>query len=69
MERQNYFEKEEDFLKTLFERDKVVYSSISVLTPLKLTPELLLEKNFTIVYMGEYQHITHESIPLFINVF
>lgn len=63
MERQNYFEKEEDFLKTLFERDKVVYSSISVLTPLKLTPELLLEKNFTIEhcsiieYNGELRYL------------
>lgn len=56
MERKTYFEKEDDFLKVLLEKEQVLYSQMNILTPLKLTPELLTQKNFTIEYcsLSEY---------------
>ena len=56
MENNTYFEKEKDFLKILLDKEQVLYSQMNILTPLKLTPELLLQKNFTLEYclLSEY---------------
>lgn len=56
MERKFYFEKEEDFLKSVYDKEKILYSQMNILTGLKITPELLLEKNFTLEYcnLSEY---------------
>lgn len=50
MERNFYFEKEGEFLNTLFLKESILYSQMNILTVLKLTPELLLEKNFSLEY-------------------
>jgi len=46
-----YFEKEEELLKLFYERYGKVYSKLRVNTPIKITPEILLEKNFRLEYV------------------
>jgi Fe-S cluster assembly scaffold protein SufB len=50
MTRKNYFEKEEDFLRSIQNKEGVVLSKIKIEGTLILTPELLLEKNFVLEY-------------------
>jgi len=46
MTRKNYFEKEEDFLRSTQNKEGTVLSKIKIEGTLILTPELLLEKKF-----------------------
>jgi len=46
-----YFEKEEELLKLFYERYNKLYSKLRVNTPINITPEILLEKNFRLEYV------------------
>jgi hypothetical protein len=50
MESKKYFEKEEEFLKLLYEKEGKLYSKSRIFANVKITPELLIEKNFTLEY-------------------
>ena len=45
-----YFEKELEFLECLKTQRNLVFSEIQLSTPIKITPELLLTKNFKLEY-------------------
>jgi hypothetical protein len=48
--KKQYFEKEEELLKLFYEKYGKIFSKIRLNTPLKITPEILLEKNFRLEY-------------------
>jgi hypothetical protein len=50
MTRKDYFEKEESFLKLIYDKEGVLLSKIKIEGTLLLTPELLIEKNFILEY-------------------
>ena len=50
MTRTEYFEKENDFLKSLYDKEGKFLSKIKIEGTLLLTPELLLEKKFILEY-------------------
>jgi len=50
MESKKYFEKEEEFLKLLYEKEGKLYSKSRIFANVKITPELLIEKKFTLEY-------------------
>jgi hypothetical protein len=50
MEPKKYFEKEEEFLNLLYEKKGKLYSKSRIFANVKITPELLIEKNFTLEY-------------------
>lgn len=50
MERKEFFEKEGDILKWLYEQEGTLLSKCAVDGKLNITPELLLTKNFLLIY-------------------
>lgn len=50
MTRKEYFEKEESFLKSIYDKEGILLSKIKIEGSLLLTPELLIEKNFVLEY-------------------
>ena len=50
MESKKFFEKEDEFLKLLYDREIKLYSKSRVYANIKISPELLIEKNFTLEY-------------------
>jgi len=46
----NYFSKEEEFLKYLYDSTKKLYSKAIVSTAINITPEMLIEKKMEIEY-------------------
>lgn len=48
--KKEYFEKEDELLKLLYEKYEKLFSKVKLNTPLKITPEILLEKNFKLEY-------------------
>lgn len=64
MELKEYFPKEDEFLKSIFENEKKFLSKTRIKGSLSITPELLLTKNFTL----EYCHIqTYENNFLYLD--
>jgi len=45
-----YFLKEDDLLKSLYEKNKRLYSKLTVTTLIGLKPEILIEKDFRLEY-------------------
>jgi len=50
-----YFEKEEELLKFFYKKYGKIYSKLRINTPLKITPEILLEKNFRLEYVKMFE--------------
>jgi len=50
MESKKFFEKEDEFLKLLYEKEGKLYSKSRVFAKVKISPELLIEKKFTLEY-------------------
>jgi hypothetical protein len=50
MEPKKFFEKEDEFLKLLYDREGKLYSKSRIFPNVKISPELLMEKNFTLEY-------------------
>lgn len=48
---ENYFKKQEEFIKSLLDKTNKVYSVIECMDSIPITPELLLTKRFTIEYL------------------
>jgi hypothetical protein len=48
---ENYFKKQEEFIKSLLDKTNKVYSVIEYMDSIPITPELLLTKRFTIEYL------------------
>jgi hypothetical protein len=50
METKKFFEKEDEFLKLLYDKDGKLYSKSRIFARVKISPELLIEKKFTLEY-------------------
>ena len=50
MEKKDYFEKENEFLTMLYERESKLYSKNRIFATLNITPEVLKEKNYILEY-------------------
>jgi len=48
MESKKFFEKEDEFLKLLYDRVGKLYSKSRIFANVKISPELLIEKKFTL---------------------
>lgn len=52
-----YFEKLEDFLKSLLTRTNKIYSVIECMDYIPITPELLFTKRFTVEYLNSKSYV------------
>lgn len=52
MDEKRYFEKEGDFLKSHYDSSGEILSRISLNSQIKITPQLLLEKDFNLEYVN-----------------
>ena len=50
METKKFFEKEDEFLKLLYDKDGKLYSKSRIFARVKISPELLIDKKFTLEY-------------------
>jgi hypothetical protein len=50
MTKKEYFDNEKDFLKLIYDKHGILLSKNRIEGELKISPELLLEKNFTLEY-------------------
>jgi hypothetical protein len=50
METKKFFEKEDEFLKLLYDKEGKLFSKSRIFARVKITPELLIEKKFNLEY-------------------